>query len=90
MAIAKVAGFALLAVATMVAAGRVADVPWQASGWAPIIGVAAVGVLVLLVVPASAPAVWLQAGAAVLLGLAFAARIARMGVLPRRATPAQT
>jgi O-antigen/teichoic acid export membrane protein len=90
MAIAKVAGFALLAVATMVAAGRVADVPWRPSGWAPVIGVAVVGVLVLLVVPASAPAVWVQAGAAVLLGLAFATRIARMGVLPRRATPAQT
>jgi O-antigen/teichoic acid export membrane protein len=90
MAIAKVAGFALLAVATMVAAGRVADVPWRPSGWAPVIGVAVVGVLVLLVVPASAAAVWAQAGAAVLLGLAFAARIARMGILPRRATPAQT
>ena len=89
MAIAKVAGFALLAVATIVAAGRVADVPWRASTWAPIIGVAVVGVLVLLVLPATALVVWLQAGAAVLLGLGFAARIARLGILPRRA-PAQT
>jgi O-antigen/teichoic acid export membrane protein len=84
MAVAKVLGFAGLAVATLIAAGRVASVPWQAGRWVPIMGAALVGVVVLQFVPATATAVWLQAGAAVVLGLVFVGLFARLGI-PRGA-----
>jgi len=80
MAIAKVIGFAALACATVFAAGRLAHVPWHAVSWVPVMSVGVLGVLVLQFVPSSGPALWLQAGAAVLLGLAFAARLARSGM----------
>ncbi|HEV7189347.1 MAG TPA: lipopolysaccharide biosynthesis protein [Blastococcus sp.] len=84
MSVAKVVGFAALSLATVVAAGRVADVPWKASRWVPIIGTALVAVVALQFVPSSAEAIWLQAGAAVVLGLAFLGTVARLG-LPRGA-----
>jgi O-antigen/teichoic acid export membrane protein len=89
MALAKVVGFAVLALGTLLAAGRVARVPWRPRRWAPIMGIAVAGVLLLQLVPQSAVGVWSEAGLAAVLGLAFAARVARLGVFPRR-TPAQT
>jgi O-antigen/teichoic acid export membrane protein len=80
MAIAKVIGFAALAVGTLVAAGRLVRIPWQAATWVPIICTAVLGVLVLQLVPSTNLAVWLQAGAAVVLGLAFVGQLARTGL----------
>ena len=80
MALAKVVGFAALAVGSLVAGGRLAHVPWHPATWVPIIGIGVGGVLVLQLVPASGPALWLQAGAAAVLGLVFAGRLARSGV----------
>jgi O-antigen/teichoic acid export membrane protein len=88
MAVAKVIGFAALALGTIIAAGRVASVPWQALRWVPIMGVALVGVAVLQFVPATAMALWLQAGIAAVLGLVFAGLFARLGI-PRGA-PAES
>jgi hypothetical protein len=80
MAIAKVIGFAALALGTVVAAGRLARIPWEAGKWVPVIAVAVLGVLALQLVPASDLAIWLQAGAAVVLGLFFIGRLARTGL----------
>jgi O-antigen/teichoic acid export membrane protein len=80
MAVAKVIGFAGLALATLVAAGRVARVPWQALRWAPVMAAALAGVVVLQFVPATAMALWLQAGAAAVLGLVFVGLFARLGI----------
>jgi hypothetical protein len=80
MAIAKVIGFAALACATVIAAARLVHVPWHAATWVPIMSVALLGVLVLQFVPSSGPALWLEAGAAAVLGLVFAARLAHSGV----------
>jgi hypothetical protein len=63
-------------------------VPWQANRWVPIIGAAVAGVVVVQFVPSTALAVWLQAGAAVLLGLVFGGWFARSAI-PRR-TPIET
>jgi O-antigen/teichoic acid export membrane protein len=80
MAIAKVIGFAALACATVIAAGRLAHVPWHAATWVPVMSVGVLGVLVLQFLPASGVAIWLEAGAAAVLGLAFAVRLVRSGV----------
>ncbi|MGZ4507541.1 MAG: lipopolysaccharide biosynthesis protein [Blastococcus sp.] len=80
MAIAKVIGFAALACATVFAAGRLAHVPWHATTWLPVMSVGLLGVLVLQFVPSSGAALWLQAGAAAVLGLVFAVRLARSGM----------
>jgi O-antigen/teichoic acid export membrane protein len=80
MAVAKVLGFAALALGTLVAAGRLVRIPWQAWKWLPVVGVAVAGVLVLQVLPATDLTVWLQAGAAVVLGLAFAGQLVRSGL----------
>jgi O-antigen/teichoic acid export membrane protein len=80
MAIAKVIGFAALALGTVIAAGRLARIPWQAATWVPVIGVAVVGVMVLQFVPGVGLAIWLQAGAAVVLGIVFLGHLARSGL----------
>lgn len=80
MALAKVIGFAALALGTVVAAGRLAHVPWNSVTWLPIIGIGVLGVLVLQLVPTSGPMIWLQAGAAALLGLASVGLMARSGL----------
>jgi O-antigen/teichoic acid export membrane protein len=78
MAVAKVLGFVALAVATLVAAGRVARVPWRATRWVPVAGGTVLAVVALQFVPVSGVVPWIQAGAAAVLGLVFATRLARL------------
>lgn len=79
-ALAKLLGFVVLAGLTMLVAARLDPVNWGARRWLPVAGAALVGVGLLQFVPTSGPAVWVQAGVAVLLGVLALGRALRTGL----------
>ncbi|HEV7188111.1 MAG TPA: lipopolysaccharide biosynthesis protein [Blastococcus sp.] len=96
VAVAKVIGFVALAVATALAASRVADVRWRGTAWLPIVVAVVLVVLTLQFVPATATAAWVQVGVAAVLGLVAAflaqarwrrASAGRLAPLPPAAAP---
>jgi O-antigen/teichoic acid export membrane protein len=77
MALAKLIGFVVLAVATLVVGRRAAHVPWRPARWLPVVGLTAGCVFALRFVPVTATALWVQAACAAALGAVFLTWLAR-------------